>query len=200
MRYIGLTGRSGTGKSVVAQCASELGIPCIDCDALYRHMTGKPTALLNAIAGRFGSQAAENGELNRAYLRNIVFTDPEAKRDLDRLTGAYMGEYLEALSSSLSGVPYVLLDAPTLFQTGLRDICASVVCCISPDDACLRRIQKRDGITEAEARLRLNSQLPDSFYREQDVIILENSGTESAFRKEAKKLLRRLTASEDGRG
>ncbi|MBO4366512.1 MAG: dephospho-CoA kinase [Clostridia bacterium] len=200
MRYIGLTGRSGTGKSVVAQCASELGIPCIDCDKLYRSMTEKPTAFLNAIAGRFGSKAAEGGQLNRAYLRDLVFSDSEARRDLDRLTGAFMGEYLEELSASLSGVPFVLLDAPTLFQTGLRDRCGEVICCISSDDACVSRIQSRDGITEAEARRRLDSQLTDSFYREQDVILLENNDTENAFRKEAKKLLRRLIETENGRG
>lgn len=190
MRYIGLTGRSGTGKTVVAQCAAELGIPVIDCDLLYRSMTEKPSPFLSAISDVFGNRAAENGRLNREYLREIVFHDPQAKAGLDRLTGSFIGEFLDSLAASFSGVPFVLLDAPTLYQTGLQDRCETVIGCLSAEEDCVRRICLRDGISAEQAKLRLESQLPDAFYRERCPVILENTGTEKAFRKEAKRLLR----------
>ena len=192
MHYIGLTGRSGSGKTVVASVAEELKIPVLDCDALYRRLTERPPPLLEEIAARFGPEAAEGGKLNRAYLREIVFRDEEKREELDTLTGRFMRGFLEDLAASAHGIDLVLLDAPTLFQTGLPDLCSRVVCVISEDEACVRRIVRRDGICVEDAVLRLKNQPSNGFFRANGTDILMNNGTEHDFRHEARKLLRIL--------
>ncbi|MBR4467117.1 MAG: dephospho-CoA kinase [Clostridia bacterium] len=192
MRYIGLTGRSGTGKSIVASCARKMKIPTVDCDRLYRSMTDRPSPLQEAVVRSFGPESVAGGMLNRPYLRKAVFNDPLALNELNCLTGLYIGEFLDDLAESMRGCSMVLLDAPTLYQTGIDRKCERVICLLSSDEDCVKRIVSRDGISESDARIRLQNQLPDAFYLEKTKDIIMNSGTEAELRQKANALLKSM--------
>ncbi|MBP5230689.1 MAG: dephospho-CoA kinase [Clostridia bacterium] len=189
---IGLTGRSGTGKSVVVSAASKLHIPSLDCDRLYRSMTDRPSPLQEEIASAFGRDAVmkEDGRLNRAFLRDRVYEHPEAMRRLNELTGRYIGGFIKDLAASLEGSGFLLLDAPTLYQTGIDGVCRRIICLLSPEEACRKRIMERDGISREDADLRLNSQLPDEFYLSSGAYILRNEGTEEELFANAVRMLK----------
>lgn len=195
MRLIGMTGRSGSGKSTVGSVALELGIPVLDCDAIYRELTSRPTELLYAIRDTFGDETVRDGALYRPALREKVFADQRELEKLNSLTARFMTcELKERLS--LICAPLVILDAPTLFESGLDAICDCLLCVTASDDACIHRIELRDGIDYEAASLRLANQHSKIFFEDRCDIILYNDGERDSFRQEAFAVLTKLQRGE----
>lgn len=193
-RLIGLTGRSGAGKSTAGDCARELGIPVLDCDALYRQMTSSPTDCLRAIGETFGEEAVRGGVLNRPVLREKVFSDRDELKKLNAITAHYMEQEIRRLletDPAFCDGSEVLLDAPTLFESGLDAICERVLCVTAPEEDCVRRICLRDGIAPSAARTRLSQQHTDAFFAAHCDVVLHNDGTEEEFRKRVCDALRK---------
>ncbi len=184
MRLIGMTGRSGAGKTTVGVCAKEMGIPVLDCDAIYRELTSGPSDCLRAIQKTFGEETVRFGALYRPALREKVFADREAMKQLHSITALFMARELRSRLEHIDA-SMVILDAPTLFESGLDAICHRLLCVISTDEFCLRRIIRRDRIGEADARARLAQQHSNAFLIEHCDIVLFNEGTEESFRTEA---------------
>lgn len=195
MRLIGLTGRSGSGKSTVGSIASEIGITVFDCDAIYREMTSKPTACLDAIRDAFGDETVRDGALYRPALREKVFSDPLLLQELNSITARFMAQEIKIRMRAIDA-PMVILDAPTLFESGFDVFCDRILCVIASDETCIQRITKRDGIDESAARIRLTQQHSQAFFVEQCDIILYNEGDEAEFRKEALAVLLALQKGE----
>lgn len=195
MRLIGLTGRSGSGKSTVGDCARAQGIPCLDCDAIYREVTSHPGACLTAIRDTFGADTVRDGALYRPALRQKVFSDPEAMRQLNALTAQYLSQEvldrLQPLAKELA-----ILDAPTLFACGMDVYCEQVLGVLAPDSLCIQRIMRRDGIDEAAARQRLAQQPSNAFFAQHCDVLLYNEGSEDAFRADAIAVLQALKTGE----
>ncbi len=176
-RLIGLTGRSGAGKSTAGAFARELGMPVLDCDAVYRELTSSPSECLAAIGEAFGEEAVSGGRLNRPFVRETVFSDPAAMRVLHRLTARYMTrELFRRVREFHPAVKAVLLDAPTLFESGLDAVCDRILAVDAPEDVCVERICGRDGISPDDARKRLSWQHGRDFFREH-CEMLDGSGT-----------------------
>lgn len=188
MRLIGMTGRSGCGKTTVGEVARSMKIPVLDCDAIYREMTSTPSPCLVAIAQTFGDDTVRDGALYRPALRQKVFLDSEAMQKLNALTAQYMKPEIERRLAS-EDAPIVLLDAPTLFQSGLDGMCDLVLGVIASDETCIQRIIKRDGIDLASAKQRLENQYPNAFFIEHCDALLYNENGVDAFRKDAQEVL-----------
>ncbi len=188
MRLIGMTGRSGCGKTTVGEVARAMKIPVLDCDAIYREMTSAPSPCLVAIAQTFGNDTVRDGALYRPALRQKVFLDPEAMQKLNVLTAQYMKPEIER-RLALEDAPIVLLDAPTLFQSGLDEMCDLVLGVIASDETCIQRIIKRDGIDLASAKQRLENQYPNAFFIERCDALLYNEGGVETFCKDAHEVL-----------
>lgn len=187
-RLIGLTGRSGAGKSTAGDSALALGIPVLDCDGIYRRLTSSPTDCLRAIGETFGEEAIRGETLNRPFLREKVFSDRGELEKLNRITAKYMERELLRLlreDAALRGAPMVILDAPTLFESGLDALCDRILCVTAPEADCVRRICRRDGIGEAAAYARLKQQRSDDFFASHCDVILRNEGTAEDFRSAA---------------
>lgn len=194
-RLIGLTGRSGAGKSTAGTCAREMGIPVLDCDELYRQMTASPTDCLRAIGDAFGKEAVRGGTLNRPFLRETVFSHREAMEKLNRITAHYMEKELFRLfreEEPLRNAPMVLLDAPTLFESGLNVLCDRILCVTAPEEVSVARICRRDRIDEGAARARLARQHDDAFFAAHCDEVLRNDRSPEDFRADVRRALERL--------
>lgn len=191
MRLIGLTGRSGCGKTTVGQIAQSMGFPVLDCDEIYREMTSSPSPLLKAIEQTFGIDTVRDGSLYRPALRQKVFSDPRALQELNSLTAQYMRPEIVARLEKIDA-SIVLLDAPTLFQSGLDAACDLILCVIASDEVCVERIMKRDGIDETSAKKRLANQYPNEFYIEHCDLIIYNENDRNAFVKDVYAVLQAL--------
>ena len=181
---IGLTGQTGAGKSAASAQLLKEGFFIIDCDRVARQVVKPGTDGLKAIAAVFSDDILfPDGSLNRKALGKCVFSDRAALQTLNETIFPFIRIEVHRLieQAARDGRDAVILDAPTLFESGMNDECALIlgVCA----DAKLRkaRIMARDQIGEAAAQARMNSQYPEAFFRAHCQIIIENNGTEEQF-------------------
>ncbi len=150
---VGLTGGVASGKSTVAQRFAELGVPIVDADEAARTVTAPKSPSLAAIAARFGPRSlTPQGALDRRSLRQRVFTDSAARRDLEAILHPLIRVEMERLASLAHG-PYLVLSVPLLVEAGSARIPVDRILVVDTDEAVqLSRVQARDGCSEPEAR------------------------------------------------
>ena len=179
VRLIGLTGGIATGKSTVASLLAEHGATVVDSDELAREVVQRGQPALAEIAERFGPDViAPDGSLDRAAMGAIVFADPEARRDLERITHPRIAELTQeriaAAAARDAGV--VVVDVPLLFESKREDMFEGVLLVYAPEEVQIRRLIARDGLDEAAARQRLAAQLPIEEKRSRATWVIDNSG------------------------
>ena len=162
MLRVALSGGIATGKSYCLARFAALGVPSIDADRLARDAVAPGSRALAQVAERFGAPILlPDGSLNRAALGRIVFTDRAARADLEAIVHPEVyrriGEWLATLPPATR---LAIADIPLLFETGHNhDFDRVVVAACAPAEQ-LRRLIARDGLTESEARARLDAQWP----------------------------------------
>ena len=160
---VALTGGIATGKSHVRARFESLGIPTVDADMLARDAVAPGTAGLAAVVRRFGTDVCDaDGALNRRKVGAIVFHDPDARRDLEKIVHPYVREITERWFASLDPerVPVAVADIPLLFEARREDDFDTVIVTACEPATQLRRLMERDRLTEAEARQRIAAQWP----------------------------------------
>ena len=184
MKIIGLTGPSGSGKSTVAKVLQQQGVAVIDCDVVAREVVEKGSPLLDALCQVFGEDIiSPDGSLDRKLLAKKAFCD---KGSTDLLNSVMLPFISERITQMLDlyksdGVECVVLDAPTLYQSGLDSICNTVLAVISPKETRKKRIIERDKLTDEQAETRLNASPQDSFYTQKAPHIVINNGDMDEF-------------------
>ena len=156
---IGLTGGIASGKSTVARKLEQLGAVTIDADVLARDVVALGTEGLKAVVARFGdSVLAADGSLDRSALARVIFADPQARADLNAIIHPLVRERaaeLEAAAHAGAGVVHVI---PLLVETGQQDRFDAVVVVDTTVEEQLRRLTRRDGLTQTEAEQRVAAQ------------------------------------------
>ena len=191
---IGGTGSSGSGKSLLGKMLKSRGFCVINADETVHKLYSEDKSCIKEIANRFGSEAiSPDGQINRNELGKIVFADKREKEALERIIFPRVLSVLEKLIKKADKND-VLLDAPTLFESGADCFCDFTIAILAEEKVRLERIKKRDGITETQAKLRLEAQPNDSFYIVHADKILYNNGNEKDFLKEAENLIKAIKA------
>lgn len=192
MNIIGLTGPSGSGKSTVAKTAAKMGYFVIDCDAVAREVSNEPE-ILEELRMTFGN-VLKNGVLDRKALAKIAFSSAERTEELNKIM---LPAILEKIDLKLkiaekSGTKDVLLDAPTLFESGADKLCSCVIAVLASSDIRAKRIKKRDSLTQEQLADRMNSSKSDDFYLSRTGYILYNNAEINEYMAAAEKLLKKL--------
>ena len=175
---VGLTGGIGSGKSTVSSLLAERGAVIIDADAIVRTLQQPGMPVFDAMVERFGPGiVAADGTLDRAAVAAIVFTDEQARKDLEGIVHPAVGaEMVRLLGEQAGSDRVVIYDVPLLVESGKKGYGAVVVVDVDPEVAVQRLVSSR-GMDEADARNRIANQVP----REERVAIadrvLDNSGT-----------------------
>jgi dephospho-CoA kinase len=194
VRRIALTGGIATGKSYVRAKLEEIGVPTIDADTLAREVVEPGTPGFTAVVEHFGSAVvAADGSLNRRALGAIVFTDPEARRELERIVHPAVRLAMDEWFASLDPLrhPVAVADIPLLFETGRhREFDAAILTVCSPVTQ-LQRVLARDGITETEARQRIAAQLPSEAKVPHAMYVINTDGTFAATDEQIQAMVRR---------
>ena len=196
---IGLTGGIASGKSTAADLFSSLGIDVIDADRISRELVAPGSPLLEQIGNRLGGRFIDaRGGLDRARLREHIFTHPEARQTLEQILHPAIREEMERRARK-SRSPYVVLVIPLLIEAGQRDLVDRILVVDVPETLQLARVCERDGITREQARKILASQASREERLAAADDILGNEGTEQALRDEVLKLHRHyLELASDG--
>ena len=199
MLLVGLTGGIGSGKSTVAGLLAAHGAVILDADAFARDAVRAGTDALAAVVQRFGDEVVgPGGELDRARLASVVFADRKALGDLESIIHPEVRRMIaDGIQSHLDTDDVVVLVNPLLIEMGThRDCDVVVVVSASPETQVARSVAR--GMDEADARARLEAQLPlDDRARAADVL-LDNEGTIEELETEVDVLWRDLASRAAG--
>jgi dephospho-CoA kinase len=156
---IGLTGGVGCGKSAVATAFSRRGVPVIDADEIARALTAPGQPTLQQIADCLGAEFIRpDGHLDRAALRERVFTDPAARMTLERLLHPLVRIAIERQLSNVMA-PYGIVVIPLLIEADMRDLVQRVLVVDCEPEQQIERVMRRDGSTMTQARAIVAAQI-----------------------------------------
>lgn len=188
---LGITGGSGCGTSTVGALLEKHGFFFVDADQVYRELLAADYALQQALASRFGDVILRDGTVDRKALAAIVFADPDALADLNRIThSAIIAEVDRRIAAA--DAKYAAVEAIALIESGMADSCDAVVSVLCGFEARLARIMERDRLPEDAARARLNAQKPDLFFVDNSDYVITNDGSLQDLEKQVALLLTSL--------
>ena len=186
---IGLTGPTGAGKSSVTDVANKLGFKVVDCDTLARVAVQKGSDGLSDVVKVFGDDVLNSdGTLNRAALAKKAFSSA----DNTELLNKTLLPHITALVQKEIDEELVMLDAPTLFESGADSLCDEVIVVLANQKIRMSRIMQRDNIDEESALLRIKAGKDDNFYIMRTNNIVYNDCEQSVLNLKFEKLLSKL--------
>jgi len=155
---VGLTGGVATGKSTVSQLFSELGATIIDADVIARQLLEKDTDCYKQVVQLFGNTITfADGEINRALLRELVFSDATAKHQLEKILHPEVRKQMLAAAEKCE-TAYCIFVVPLLVEADMLDLVDRILVIDIPEVTQLERLIKRDKLTKSQAQNILNNQ------------------------------------------
>ncbi len=182
---VGLTGGIASGKTSAAKRFEELGAAVVDTDAIAHELTRPGSAAMAQIGRAFGPAfVAPDGSLERAKMRQLVFSDPQARSKLEAILHPLIREQARARVAATQQ-PYVIVVVPLLLETGAyRDLVQRVLVVDCSEEQQVERAMQRTRLEEEQVRAILAAQLPraERLKRADDVI--DNSGDVETMRRQ----------------
>lgn len=175
MFVVGLTGGIGSGKTAVSDRLKALGIDIVDADVVARQVVEPRTQALLQIQGHFGDDILQpDGQLDRARLRSLIFSNPEEKAWLEKLLHPLIAaEVLRQLEQARS--PYVLFVSPLLIEAGQTTFCNRVLVVDAPEASQLDRTTIRDNNSAEQVKSIMDTQLSRQQRLESATDVIDNS-------------------------
>ena len=201
MKIIGITGRSGCGKSSATKFLAQQGYPCIDADLVAREVLLPGSPCLAELQAHFGEDILdETGALRRRLLADRAFATPEGTRTLTEIT---QPEILRRIEDRLarakeSGAAMAFVDGAVIVGTPFEARCDELVLITAPYERSVERICARDGIAPKMARRRLDAQTPLETLRAAATTEIVNDGTTQELETRIKAYLQSLGREEHG--
>ncbi len=173
---IGLTGNIATGKSLVLRMLQELGATTIDADKLVHQLMRQGGSVYQAIVEEFGKFILDdNGQINRARLGKIVFSNPDGMAQLEALTHPGV---IEEVKKRIAAAPtqVVAVEAIKLFESGLAGLCQTTWVVVASPETQLRRLVERRKMSPEHAKQRIRAQSSQQEKARKADVIIDNSG------------------------
>ena len=191
MLTIGLTGGIGTGKSVVANLLVQQGASIIDADRLGHEAYTPHSEAWEAVVAAFGTDIlTSEGEIDRRKLGGIVFADETQLERLNGIMHPLMARMVEDRKAAFDadGVAVTVVEAAVLFEAGWDSLVDEVWTTHASESTVVQRLFERNGLDEAEARKRINSQMSATERNRRSDVVVDNSGDLPALEQTVEKL------------
>lgn len=173
---LGLTGKTGAGKSTVAQLLASYGAYIVDGDSVAREVLVTDKSVIPALCDAFGEDIIRANELDRAELARRAFQSREGTEKLNSIMHPAITRRIDCLVNAAysDGFVTAVADAAALIESGYAQLCDKLIVVTAPAELRLSRVMSRDGISEQDALVRINAQKQDSFYTEKADYIIRN--------------------------
>ena len=178
-RIIGLTGGIATGKSTVAQyLATQHGLLVLDADVYARQAVAPGSAILAAIAQRYGSAILQSdGTLNRTQLGQIIFSDPTEKTWLEQQIHPFVRQRFAEAMAQHALAPVVVQVMPLLFEANLTAQVTEIWVVVCSAATQRQRLMQRNHLSQTAAELRIQNQWPLAQKAARADVVLDNEAT-----------------------
>lgn len=176
---IGLTGGIGSGKSLVADMLAELGAAIIDTDVIAHRLTAPGGAAIAPLRAQFGADLITPADaLDRAAMRELVFSNPEAKRQLEQILHPMIGDEVAREANRTQGL-YQVFVVPLLIESGRWRSRVHRICVVDCDEATqVARVGQRSGLSaEAVRRIMANQASRQARLAQADDIVINDGQT-----------------------
>lgn len=177
MKKIAVTGGIATGKSAVAEYLKKKNKFVLCADEIYAGLLVSNKKLCDKIAGRFGSEMFTNGILNRSALGKIVFNDKKKLQILNKISHPFIKKKISELLKERKNESTVFITIPLLFESKMENEYDAVITVYCNKNQQIARLVKRNGYSIADAKRRINSQLPINEKKAKSDFIIDNSHT-----------------------
>lgn len=195
MIAVGITGRSGCGKSTVTALFRAKGVPCADADQISRDILQPGSPILPVLAQRFGADILnEAGALDRRLLADRAFRTAEGTAALNAITHPEILRRIRAAKDAAraAGSPLFVIDGAVIVGTACEAECDRLIVVAAPFATSVARIAQRDGIAPEMAARRLNAQTPPEVLEARADWLLRNDGSLDALRAAASQVYEAL--------
>jgi dephospho-CoA kinase len=195
MFRVALTGGIASGKSMVAAELAARGAIIIDADVLAREVVEPGSPALAAIIDRFGEQVVTEGRLDRPRLAQLVFADPLARRDLERIVHPAVRVRAAELERAAGPAAIVVHVIPLLVETGQQGDFDLVVTVDVDHETQIQRLMARNGFTRAEAESRVAAQATRADRKIAAHVVVDNTGSVTQLREQINALWAGLSSA-----
>lgn len=181
MMILGLTGKTGAGKSLVSSLLREKGCYIIDADKVAREILLPESPVIEKLKETFGEEIVKyNGEVDRKLLAQKAFSSREETEKLNAITHPVIREKIldEIETAKIEEYEVCIIDAAALLESRIRNDCDYIAVVFAPMDVRLKRIIERDNMSVTDAKRRIDAQKDDEFYLRNADIIIINDGAE----------------------
>ncbi|MDT7830692.1 dephospho-CoA kinase [Pricia sp. S334] len=161
MRYVGLTGGIGSGKTTVARLFTELGVPVYNSDNRAKELMESSPQIKRALKALFGKQAYTEKGLNKAFISEQVFNDESLLKKLNSIVHPAVRKDFLAWTE-IQDTEYVIQEAAIIFEIGTADFYDQIILVIAPENIRKERVMKRKPETSlASIEARMQNQWKD---------------------------------------
>lgn len=194
---IGLMGGPGSGKSTAAQAFADLGCAVIDADQLAHEALQDPE-VMRQVKAKWGDVMFDgSGAIDRSALGGVVFADPAALKDLERIVHPRVHEGRQIQREQYqadASVQAIVEDCPLLLESGIDQECDALVFVDTPDKLRLKRVRESRGWDAVELKKRDDRQRPLDIKRQAADYVISNDQDLAHVREQVRNVLRKITS------
>lgn len=193
---LGLTGGIGSGKTAVSDLLGQFGAGIVDTDLIAHQITAPGGNAIDPIRAAFGAEYIDpDGAMDRAKMRHLVFSHPEARKTLESITHPLIRQETLEQANVLAqkGVPYLVFVVPLLIESGTwLDQIDYLIVVDCPEETQISRVMRRSNLTRVEAEAILKAQASRQERLTHANAVIENNSSLDALKTEVQALHQKI--------
>lgn len=176
---IGLTGGIGSGKSTVAEIFKHLGVPVFIADLESKHILETDRALQAKLAEILGWELLKNGQVDKLYMAQKIFTDQSLLQAVNALLHPLVGKAFDRWALLNEQSAYVIREAAILFESNSYQDCEKIIVVTAPRALRIKRVMVRSNLSAEAVEARMAKQWPQEKKDSMADYLVDNSGKQS---------------------
>jgi dephospho-CoA kinase len=179
---VGITGGIGSGKSIFCKIAESKGYPVIVADDIAKKLLSEDIEIKQQIKDTFGNESYINGEPNKKFLADNVFSQPEKLVQINNIIHPKTLQIIDQLMNELLKTNnLVFVESAIIIEIGIEEMFDYIVLVTAEDQKRIERVQKRSSLSTEEIQKRIDSQLKDESKKQFADFTIDNNSTEEKF-------------------